>query len=50
MNTPRAARFLSEHEPERQIHDEILDHFGGEPVEGSGFERETPESDFEERG
>ncbi len=50
MNTPRAARFLSEHEPERQIHDEILDDGGGEPLEGSGLERETHEPNFEERG
>lgn len=50
MNTPRAARFLSEHEPERQIQEGILDELGGEPLDGSGFERETPESDFEERG
>jgi hypothetical protein len=50
MNTPRAARFLSEREPERQIQDDILDDFGGEPLDGSGFERETPEPAFEERG
>ncbi len=50
MNTPRAARFLSGDEPERQIHDEILDDFGGEPLERSGFEPEAPEPDFEERG
>jgi hypothetical protein len=50
MNTPRAARFLSEGEPERQIQDDILDEFGGEPLDGSGFEHETPEPGFEERG
>lgn len=49
MNTPRAARFLSEGEPEGQIQDDILDEFGGEPLDDSGFERETPEPGFEER-
>ncbi len=50
MNTPRAARFLSEGEPECQIQDDMLDELGGEPLDGSGFERETPEHGFEERG
>jgi hypothetical protein len=50
MNTPRAARFLSEREPEVQIQDDILDELGGEPLDGSGFEHETLEPGFEERG
>jgi hypothetical protein len=50
MNTPRAARFLAEREPERQIQEGILDELGGEPLDGSGFEDETSERGFEERG
>ncbi len=50
MNTPRAARFLSEGEPERQSQDDMLDELGGELLDGSGFEREAPEPGFEERG
>jgi hypothetical protein len=50
MNMPRAARFLSEHEPNSQLQQEALDDLGGELLDDSGFESETPESGFEERG
>jgi hypothetical protein len=50
MNMPRAARFLSEVEPDNQIQEDVLDDLGGEQLRGSGFESETPDRGFEERG
>jgi hypothetical protein len=35
--------------PEKDISQEVLDEIGGEPLEGSGFEAEIPESDSEWR-
>jgi len=50
MNMPRAARFLSEFEPNSRTQEDALDDLGGDLLEGSGFESETPEQGFEERG
>ena len=50
MNTPRAARFLSEYEPNCQSQQDALDDLGGEPLDDSGFESEVPEHGFDERG
>lgn len=33
--------------PEKDANSELLDNLGGEPLDGSGFEAETPESDSE---
>lgn len=35
--------------PDKDINSQILDQLGGEPLEGSGFENDTPEPDFEWR-
>jgi hypothetical protein len=35
--------------PDKNLDSELLDELGGEPLEGSGFETETPESDSEWR-
>jgi hypothetical protein len=35
--------------PDKDINSQILDQLGGEPLEGSGFENETPEPDSEWR-
>ncbi len=35
--------------PDKDINSEILDQLGGEQLDGSGFEAETPEPDFEWR-
>jgi hypothetical protein len=35
--------------PEKDINPAVLDKIGGEPLEGSGFETEIPESDSEWR-
>ncbi len=34
---------------ETDLNLDSIDQFGGEPLEGSGFEQETPEPDFEWR-
>ena len=34
---------------DKDANSELLDQFGGEPLEGSGFETEIPESDSEWR-
>ena len=49
MNTPRAPRFQPERESKARSEADDLDDLGGEPLDGSGFENEDPESDFEER-
>jgi hypothetical protein len=33
--------------PDKNLESELLDELGGEPLSGSGFETETPESDSE---
>jgi hypothetical protein len=50
MNIPRAARFLSEYEPNRQSQQDALDDLEGELLDDPGFESEVPEHGFEERG
>jgi hypothetical protein len=35
--------------PDKEINVQILDQLAGEPLEGSGFENETPEPDSEWR-
>ena len=50
MNTSRAARFLSELGPKNRTQEDALDDIGGELLQESGFESETPEQGFEERG
>ena len=35
--------------PDKDVNSELLDQFGGEPLEGSGFEAESPELDSEWR-
>lgn len=49
MNMPRAARFLSECEPYSRTQEDTVDEIGGDWLEGSGLESETPEQGFEER-
>jgi hypothetical protein len=50
MNTPRAARFLPELGPKNRTQADALDDIGGDLLQESGFESETPEQGFEERG
>ena len=35
--------------PDKDVNSELFDQLGGEPLEGSGFETEIPESDSEWR-